>query len=90
MYIQFLFFFKLYNILLFIFTLTQKKNVITIQEIENDNITLKNLINNEKNIRIRVGHIGVPNLMPKVKEILAIYHKELWKEGLLNDKFDIE
>lgn len=40
--------------------------------------------------KVRVGHIGAVNAMPKAEAILEICRKELWKEGVLNDEFDLE
>lgn len=39
---------------------------------------------------MRVGHIGAINVMPKAEQILEVCRKELWKEGVLNEDFDIE
>ncbi|KAI6192045.1 Guanylate cyclase [Aphelenchoides bicaudatus] len=41
-------------------------------------------------IRVRVGHIGAINAMPKSEAILEMCRRELWKEGVLNKDFDIE
>uniref|UniRef100_A0AC34GW29 Guanylate cyclase n=1 Tax=Panagrolaimus sp. ES5 TaxID=591445 RepID=A0AC34GW29_9BILA len=40
--------------------------------------------------KIRVGHIGAVNVMPKAEAILEICRKELWNEGILNTDFDLE
>uniref|UniRef100_A0AC35G698 Guanylate cyclase n=1 Tax=Panagrolaimus sp. PS1159 TaxID=55785 RepID=A0AC35G698_9BILA len=40
--------------------------------------------------KIRVGHIGAINVMPKAEAILEICRKELWNEGILNKDFDLE
>ena len=40
--------------------------------------------------KVRIGHIGAVNVMPKAEQILEICRKELWKEGVLNEDFDIE
>ncbi|KAI6173196.1 hypothetical protein M3Y98_01056200 [Aphelenchoides besseyi] len=40
--------------------------------------------------KIRIGHIGAINVMPKAEAILEICRKELWREGVLNDEFDVE
>ena len=37
-----------------------------------------------------MGHIGAINVMPKAEAILEICRKELWKEGILGEDFDIE
>lgn len=41
-------------------------------------------------IKIKVGHIGAINAMPKAEVILEMCRRELWKEGVLSDKFDVE
>jgi hypothetical protein len=41
-------------------------------------------------IRVRVGHIGAVNAMPKAEAILEMCRRELWKEGILDGDFDIE
>lgn len=41
-------------------------------------------------IKVRVGHIGAVNAMPKAEGILEICRKELWKEGILSEDFDLE
>uniref|UniRef100_A0A7E4W0S3 Guanylate cyclase n=1 Tax=Panagrellus redivivus TaxID=6233 RepID=A0A7E4W0S3_PANRE len=41
-------------------------------------------------IRVKLGHIGALNAMPKAEAILDICRAELWKEGILGDDFDIE
>lgn len=38
----------------------------------------------------KVGHIGAVNVMPKAEAVLEVCRRELWREGVLNDKFDIE
>jgi hypothetical protein len=43
-----------------------------------------------KPIKIRVGHIGAVNAMPKSEAILEMCRRELWKEGILDSNFDIE
>uniref|UniRef100_A0AC34FI03 Receptor ligand binding region domain-containing protein n=1 Tax=Panagrolaimus sp. ES5 TaxID=591445 RepID=A0AC34FI03_9BILA len=43
-----------------------------------------------ENIRIRVGHIGAQNAMPKAEAILEICRKELLSDGILNTDFDVE
>ncbi|CAK5044313.1 unnamed protein product [Meloidogyne enterolobii] len=45
---------------------------------------------NFSGIKVRVGHIGAINVMPKAEQILEVCRKELWKEGVLNEDFDIE
>lgn len=40
--------------------------------------------------KVRVGHIGAVNAMPKAEAILEICRKELWKEGVLSEDFDLE
>lgn len=40
--------------------------------------------------RVRIGHVGAINVMPKAEMILEICRKELWKEGVLNEDFDVE
>uniref|UniRef100_A0A915CU52 Receptor ligand binding region domain-containing protein n=1 Tax=Ditylenchus dipsaci TaxID=166011 RepID=A0A915CU52_9BILA len=45
---------------------------------------------NGTGVKVRVGHIGAINVMPKAELILEICRKELWKEGILSDEFDIE
>ncbi|KAI1712050.1 receptor family ligand binding region domain-containing protein [Ditylenchus destructor] len=44
----------------------------------------------DSKIIVKVGHIGAINVMPKAELILEICRRELWKEGILNDEFDIE
>uniref|UniRef100_A0A0K0EE46 Guanylate cyclase n=1 Tax=Strongyloides stercoralis TaxID=6248 RepID=A0A0K0EE46_STRER len=39
---------------------------------------------------IRVGHIGSINAMPNAELILDMARKELWRDGILDDEFDIE
>uniref|UniRef100_A0A0N4ZDC3 Guanylate cyclase n=1 Tax=Parastrongyloides trichosuri TaxID=131310 RepID=A0A0N4ZDC3_PARTI len=39
---------------------------------------------------IKVGHIGALNAMPNAELILEMCRKELWREGILDDEFDIE
>uniref|UniRef100_A0AC35UBX1 Guanylate cyclase n=1 Tax=Rhabditophanes sp. KR3021 TaxID=114890 RepID=A0AC35UBX1_9BILA len=39
---------------------------------------------------IKVGHIGAINVMPKAEQILEMCRKELWRDGILDDEFDIE
>lgn len=41
-------------------------------------------------LKVVVGHIGAINAMPKAEAILEIGRKELWKEGILSDDFDLE
>lgn len=41
-------------------------------------------------IRVRVGHIGAINVMPKAEAILEMCRRELWKEGILDKDFDVE
>lgn len=41
-------------------------------------------------IKVKVGHIGAVNAMPKAEAILDICRLELWKEGILSEDFDIE
>ncbi|KAI6205046.1 hypothetical protein M3Y94_00747900 [Aphelenchoides besseyi] len=41
-------------------------------------------------IKVRVGHIGAINVMPKAEAILDVCRKELLREGVLNDEFDVE
>ncbi|KAI6225442.1 hypothetical protein M3Y99_01337100 [Aphelenchoides fujianensis] len=43
-----------------------------------------------KGIKVRVGHIGAVNVMPKAEAVLEVCRRELWKEGILNDEFDVE
>uniref|UniRef100_A0A914YBR1 Uncharacterized protein n=1 Tax=Panagrolaimus superbus TaxID=310955 RepID=A0A914YBR1_9BILA len=43
-----------------------------------------------ENIRVRVGHIGAQNAMPKAEAILEICRKELLNDGILNVDFDVE
>ncbi|KAF7635102.1 Guanylate cyclase, partial [Meloidogyne graminicola] len=45
---------------------------------------------NFSGIKVRIGHIGAINVMPKAEQILEVCRKELWKEGVLNEDFDIE
>lgn len=82
--------FILLNFSFFLITFGQinSSNKLNSNETEHNNSLIKNDKNNS--IRVRVGHIGVANLMPKAKEILEICRKELWKEGILSDEFDIE
>ncbi|KAH7718579.1 RGC/RGC protein kinase [Aphelenchoides avenae] len=40
--------------------------------------------------KVRVGHIGAVNAMPKAEAILEICRKELWKEGVLSEDFDLD
>ncbi|KAI1706650.1 receptor family ligand binding region domain-containing protein [Ditylenchus destructor] len=44
----------------------------------------------DSKIKVKVGHIGAINVMPKAELILEICRRELWKEGILNEEFDIE
>uniref|UniRef100_A0A0K0FA18 Guanylate cyclase (inferred by orthology to a C. elegans protein) n=1 Tax=Strongyloides venezuelensis TaxID=75913 RepID=A0A0K0FA18_STRVS len=39
---------------------------------------------------IRVGHIGAMNAMPGAEKILDMSRKELWRDGILDDEFDVE
>uniref|UniRef100_A0A914GTY0 guanylate cyclase n=1 Tax=Globodera rostochiensis TaxID=31243 RepID=A0A914GTY0_GLORO len=50
------------------------------------------LMNNPKlsGFKVRIGHIGAVNVMPKAEQILEICRKELWKEGVLSEDFDVE
>jgi hypothetical protein len=41
-------------------------------------------------MKVKIAHIGAINVMPKSEAILDICRKELWKEGILSDDFDIE
>ena len=41
-------------------------------------------------MKVKIAHIGAINVMPKADSILDICRKELWKEGILSDDFDIE
>lgn len=41
-------------------------------------------------IKVKIGHIGAVNVMPKAEAILDICRLELWKEGILSEEFDIE
>ena len=43
-----------------------------------------------ENVRVRIGHIGAQNVMPKAEAIIEICRKELWTDGILSDDFDIE
>ncbi|KAI6205056.1 hypothetical protein M3Y94_00749300 [Aphelenchoides besseyi] len=40
--------------------------------------------------KVRIGHIGAINVMPKAEAILDVCRKELLREGVLNDEFDVE
>lgn len=42
------------------------------------------------NLKVKIAHIGAINVMPKAEAILDICRKELWKEGILSDDFDVE
>lgn len=44
----------------------------------------------QRGFKVRIGHIGAINVMPKAELILEVCRKELWKEGVLNEDFDIE
>lgn len=46
--------------------------------------------NDMKYIRVKVGHIGAVNVLPRADAILEICRKELWKEGILDEEFDLE
>lgn len=39
---------------------------------------------------IKVGHIGSTNSMPNAELILDMAREELWKDGILDDEFDVE
>lgn len=54
-----------------------------------DSAENKNDSSTEKMV-VKVGHIGAVNAMPKAEAILEICRKELWKEGILSEDFDIE
>ncbi|CAD5233028.1 unnamed protein product [Bursaphelenchus xylophilus] len=45
---------------------------------------------NVDSVIVNVGHIGAIGVMPKSEEILAMCREELWKEGVLDKKFDIK
>lgn len=45
---------------------------------------------NSNAIKVKVGHIGAINVMPKAEAILDVCRKELWKEGILSEDYDIE
>ncbi|TMS37583.1 hypothetical protein L596_004484 [Steinernema carpocapsae] len=53
-------------------------------------LTVGALLHQTSGILVKVGHIGAVNAMPNSEKILAISRKELLKEGILNDDFDIE
>lgn len=53
-------------------------------------LLLFGLIGSVQPIRVRVGHIGAINVMPKSEMILEMCRRELWKEGVLDKDFDIE
>lgn len=53
-------------------------------------LVINELIGNGEAIRVRVGHIGAVNVMPKSEAILEMCRRELWKEGILDKDFDIE
>ncbi|PIO55901.1 hypothetical protein TELCIR_22708, partial [Teladorsagia circumcincta] len=38
---------------------------------------------------VRVGHIGAVGYMKNGEKILEISRKELWKDGVLDEDFDI-
>ncbi|KAK6749640.1 hypothetical protein RB195_001942 [Necator americanus] len=40
--------------------------------------------------QVRVGHIGASGFMKNGDKIIEISRKELWKDGVLDDDFDIE
>ncbi|KAL3124922.1 hypothetical protein niasHT_001815 [Heterodera trifolii] len=67
-------------------------NQLTNASVETTTARSLELMNNPKfnGIKVRIGHIGAINVMPKAEQILEICRKELWKEGILNEDFDVE
>ncbi|CAJ0565140.1 unnamed protein product, partial [Mesorhabditis spiculigera] len=41
-------------------------------------------------LKVKIGHIGATGIMQNGDKILEISRKELWKEGILADDFDVE
>lgn len=39
---------------------------------------------------VRIGHIGALNAMPNAELVLDMARKELWRDGILDDEFDVE
>uniref|UniRef100_A0A0N4Z5Y0 Guanylate cyclase n=1 Tax=Parastrongyloides trichosuri TaxID=131310 RepID=A0A0N4Z5Y0_PARTI len=71
---------------------TEEKNNGSIQPtIETKQTLLSgNAIRKGKGKVIRVGHIGSSSAMPNAELILDMARKELWRDGILDDEFDIE
>uniref|UniRef100_A0A0N5BGH1 Guanylate cyclase n=1 Tax=Strongyloides papillosus TaxID=174720 RepID=A0A0N5BGH1_STREA len=58
---------------------------------ENMTTTLQdNTIRKGKGKIIKVGHIGSLNAMPNAEVVLEMARKELWRDGILDDDFDVE
>lgn len=47
-------------------------------------------VENSTGIKIKIGHIGAINVMPKAEIILEICRKELFNKGILSDELDVE
>uniref|UniRef100_A0AC35U5Z3 Guanylate cyclase n=1 Tax=Rhabditophanes sp. KR3021 TaxID=114890 RepID=A0AC35U5Z3_9BILA len=79
---------------------SESKNITTVSR-NNSNIaaptieTQESLLNGSsirkgKGLIIKVGHIGAANAMPGAEKVLDMCRKELWRDGILDDNFDVE
>uniref|UniRef100_A0AAF5D7J4 Guanylate cyclase n=1 Tax=Strongyloides stercoralis TaxID=6248 RepID=A0AAF5D7J4_STRER len=49
-----------------------------------------NTIRKGKGKVVRIGHIGSTNAMPNAELVIEMARKELWRDGILDDEFDVE
>uniref|UniRef100_A0A914QE74 Receptor ligand binding region domain-containing protein n=1 Tax=Panagrolaimus davidi TaxID=227884 RepID=A0A914QE74_9BILA len=79
---------NIFLLLVAVITVAASVNVTTVS---NDTLAVVNRTDTAmENIRVRVGHIGAQNAMPKAEAILEICRKELLNDGILNTDFDVE